>query len=34
LGVGWGWVGYWGVGEGWVDWKRGGSSAGYGFTEM
>ncbi len=24
LGAVWGWVGYWGAGGGWVDWKRGG----------
>jgi hypothetical protein len=28
LGVGWGWVGYWGAGGGWVDWKRGGMLCG------
>jgi hypothetical protein len=35
IGGGWGWVGYWGACEGWVDWKKRGTlSAGYGFTEM
>jgi hypothetical protein len=35
LGAVGGWVGYWGAGGGWVDWKRGGTlRAGHGFTEM
>jgi hypothetical protein len=28
LGVGGGWVGYWGAGGGWVDWKKGGALPG------
>ncbi len=24
VGAGWGWVGYWVAGGGWVDWKKGG----------